>query len=136
MAASLSPGARLGPYEIANAIGFGGMGEVYLARDTRLERQVAIKVIAASVADDPERLRRFLRESKTASALNHPNIAHVYEIGEQDGTHFLVMEYVRGEGLDRRSDRGESRLPMPSRWPFRLPMRSMKRTVKASCTGT
>ena len=102
MSASLAPGTRLGPYQIANAIGSGGMGEVYLALDTRLERQVAIKIIAASVADDAERLRRFVRESKTASALNHPNIAHVYEIGEHDGTSFIAMEYVRGEGLDRR----------------------------------
>lgn len=136
MSASLAPGTRLGPYQIANAIGSGGMGEVYLALDTRLERQVAIKIIAASVADDAERLRRFVRESKTASALNHPNIAHVYEIGEHDGTSFIAMEYVRGEGLDRRI--GSRGIPPADAVAIaiQMPMRSMKRTVKAWSTGT
>jgi eukaryotic-like serine/threonine-protein kinase len=102
MPASLSQGVRLGPYQIVEALGSGGMGEVYLGRDIRLDRQVAIKILPPTVADDPVRLHRFVREAKTASALSHPNIAHVYEIGEADGVHFLVMEYVRGEGLDRR----------------------------------
>jgi serine/threonine protein kinase/tetratricopeptide (TPR) repeat protein len=85
------------------------MGEVYLANDLRLDREVAIKVIAHEVADDPVRLRRFIREARTASSLNHPNIAHVYEIGQLEGLHFIAMEYVRGESLARRI----ARSPMP-----------------------
>jgi serine/threonine protein kinase len=80
----------------------GGMGEVYLARDTRLERDVALKVIAPGLAGDPDRLARFSREAKTASRLNHPSIAHIYEIGEANGVHFIAMEYVRGEELRLR----------------------------------
>src|SRR5688572_13005452 len=98
----LEPGAVLGPYQIVSLLGAGGMGEVYLADDSRLGRQVAVKVIAPSVAGDPERLRRFIREARTASSLNHSHIAHVYEIGQADGRHFIAMEYVRGESLARR----------------------------------
>jgi tetratricopeptide (TPR) repeat protein/predicted Ser/Thr protein kinase len=105
----LAPGMRLGSYEIVSPLGSGGMGVVYLAKDLRLEREVAIKVISPDVADDPERLRRFVREARMASALNHPNIAHVYEIGESDGVHFIAMEYVRGRSL---ADRIGGR-PMP-----------------------
>src|SRR5262245_39255235 len=99
---SLPSGARLGHYEIEATLGVGGMGEVYLCKDHRLDRQVAVKVISPDVASDPERLRRFTREARTASRLNHPNIVHVYEIGESDGIHFIAMEYVRGESLLRR----------------------------------
>jgi serine/threonine protein kinase/tetratricopeptide (TPR) repeat protein len=111
MPASLPPGARLGGYRIVESLGSGGMGEVYLAHDVRLDRKVAIKIVAAEVAGDADRLRRFVREAKTASSLNHPSIAHVYEIGEADGVHFLVMEYVRGVSLDRRI--GTRGLPPP-----------------------
>ena len=93
---------RFGVYEIVEPLGAGGMGEVYLARDTRLDRSVALKIIGHWHADDPTRLERFVREAKTASSLNHPNIAHVYEIGEANGVHFIVMEYVRGETLKKR----------------------------------
>jgi serine/threonine protein kinase len=96
---ALASGTRLGSYEVIRPLGSGGMGEVYLARDTRLERQVAIKIISPSLAGDPDRLARFVREAKTASSLNHPNIAHVYEIGVEDEVHFIAMEYVRGEDL-------------------------------------
>ena len=99
---ALEPGAVIGQYEIVAPLGAGGMGEVYLATDRRLDRQVAIKVIAASVAGEPDRLRRFIREARTASSLSHPHIAHVYEIGEADGVHFIAMEYVRGDSLARR----------------------------------
>src|SRR5688572_28011574 len=99
---ALEPGAVIGHYEVVAPLGAGGMGEVFLANDRRLGRQVAIKVIASSVADQPERLRRFIREACTASSLNHSHIAHVYEIGEADGVHFIAMEYVRGESLARR----------------------------------
>ncbi|MGE5360527.1 MAG: serine/threonine-protein kinase, partial [Bacteroidales bacterium] len=99
---SLASGTRLGPYEIQAAIGAGGMGEVYKARDTRLNRTVAIKVLPAAVAGDPERRARFEREAKTIAALNHPHICSVYDVGRQGDTDFLVMEYVDGETLAAR----------------------------------
>ena len=92
---SLSFGTRLGAYEILAPIGAGGMGEVYRARDTKLDRDVAIKVLPAGLADDPERLERFEREAKVLAALNHPNIAQIY--GVEQGA--LVMELVEGESL-------------------------------------
>ena len=91
----LQPGTRLGPYQIAAQIGEGGMGEVYQATDTNLARQVAIKVLPASVASDPERLARFDREAKTLAALNHPNIAQIHGLEKGDGTIALVMELKR-----------------------------------------
>src|SRR6202163_3982032 len=91
----LCPGEKLGPYEILAPIGAGGMGEVYRAKDTKLEREVAIKVLPASVAQDPERRARFEREAKVLAALNHPNIAHIYGVEECA----LVMELVEGETL-------------------------------------
>ncbi len=96
---------RLSHYEISRCLGAGGMGEVYLARDTRLERQVALKILPDAVAGDPERMRRFVREAKAASAVTHPNLAHIYEIGEADGVHFIAMEYVEGETLAQRLGR-------------------------------
>jgi serine/threonine protein kinase/Tol biopolymer transport system component len=89
----------LGRYEIRSPLGAGGMGEVYLAFDTQLDRTVAVKILPAEVASDQERMRRFVQEAKAAAALNHPAIAHVYEIGEASGTHFIAMEYVVGETL-------------------------------------
>ena len=95
-------GKRLGPHEILSLIGRGGMGEVYRARDTRLDRIDALKVLPVEVAADPERIRRFVREAKAASALNHPNIATIYEIGESEGIHWISMELVEGETLTQR----------------------------------
>src|SRR5262252_1755195 len=89
----------LGHYKILERIGAGGIGEVYRARDTRLGRTVAIKVLAADVADDPERRERFVREARATAALSHPNIAALYEIGEDQGQLFLVFEFVPGETL-------------------------------------
>jgi eukaryotic-like serine/threonine-protein kinase len=86
----------LSRYRVISKIGAGGMGEVYLAEDARLGRQVALKVLAADVADDGERFARFEQEAKAASALNHPNILTVYEFGEEDGVHYLASELVRG----------------------------------------
>ena len=102
-------GKRLGPYEILNAIGAGGMGEVYRARDTRLDRIVAIKVLPAHLADEPERRERFEREARTIASLNHPHICTLYDIGRQDGTDFLVLEYLEGETLAQRLLKG----PLP-----------------------
>ena len=98
----LSPGRRLGPYEIQDSIGAGGMGEVYKATDTRLDRTVAIKVLPAHVAADPDLKQRFEREARTISSLNHPHICTLHDIGSQDGIDFLVMEYLEGETLAER----------------------------------
>ena len=95
-------GRRLGPYEILSLLGRGGMGEVYRAQDTRLDHIDALKILPAEVAADPDRSRRFVREAKAASALNHPNIATIYEIGESDGIHWIAMELVEGETLAER----------------------------------
>jgi serine/threonine protein kinase len=97
----LSAGTRLGPYEILASIGAGGMGEVYRGRDTRLHRTVAIKVLSAGVIQAPERRRRFLQEARAASALNHPNIVTLHDMGSENGIDFLVMEYVPEKRLDR-----------------------------------
>ena len=99
LALTLTPGTRLGPYEVVAQIGVGGMGEVYKATDTNLKRAVAIKVLPASVAADPERLARFQREAEVLAALNHPNIAAIYGLERSDGITALVMELVEGETL-------------------------------------
>ncbi len=96
---TLSPNTRLGPYEILASLGAGGMGEVYRARDTRLAREVAIKVLPAALASDPERLKRFEREARSASSLNHPNIVTIYDIGAADSVSYIAMELVSGEPL-------------------------------------
>jgi len=103
---AILPGRRLGPYEILSAIGAGGMGEVYKARDTRLDRVVAIKVLPTHLADLPELRERFEREARTIAGLNHPHICTLHDIGQQDGTDFLVMEYLEGETLAQRLSKG------------------------------
>jgi serine/threonine protein kinase len=105
----LSAGTKLGPYEILSAIGAGGMGEVYKARDTRLDRIVAIKVLPTHLADRSELRERFEREAKTIASLNHPHICVLYDIGQQDGIDYLVMEYLEGETLAQRLQKG----PLP-----------------------
>ncbi len=102
MTASLSAGTKLGRYEIVSNIGAGGMGEVYLAEDTSLHRRVALKVLPVTVASDNDRMRRFKQEATAAASLNHPNIAHIYEIGEADGTRFIAMEFVDGVTLRQK----------------------------------
>jgi serine/threonine protein kinase len=107
---SLAPYTRLGRYEIRRQIGAGGMGEVYLARDSLLGREVALKVLPTQLACEPERLARFLREARAASALIHPNILTVYDAGEQAGTHFIVTELV--DGLTLRDWVRDARPPL------------------------
>src|SRR5262249_5189657 len=101
--------AKLGPYEIQGLIGAGGMGEVYKASDTRLNRTVAVKVLPPHFSDNAEMKQRFEREAQTVGALNHPHICTLYDVGRQDDLHFLVMEYLEGETLAQRIKRG----PLP-----------------------
>src|SRR5262250_3473469 len=103
---SLAVGTKLGPYEVVAPLGAGGMGEVYRARDTRLERSVAIKILPREMSSDPVRKQRFEREAKTISSLNHPHICVLYDIGSQDGLDYLVMECVEGETLAKRLEKG------------------------------
>src|SRR5262252_6069197 len=105
----LQSGTKLGPYEIVSPPGAGGMGEVYKATDTRLNRTVAIKILPPHFADNPEMKQRFDREAQTVAALNHPNICTLHDVGRQGGIDFLVMEYLEGETLAARIQRG----PMP-----------------------
>ncbi|HEY3123710.1 MAG TPA: serine/threonine-protein kinase, partial [Thermoanaerobaculia bacterium] len=103
---TFSAGSRLGPYEILSPLGAGGMGEVYRARDTRLERTVAIKVLPAAVSSSPEARQRFEREAKTISQLSHPHICALYDVGREGETEYLVMEYLEGQTLAERLARG------------------------------
>src|SRR5947207_13217083 len=103
---SLSSGSRLGPYEIVSPLGAGGMGEVYRAKDPRLGREVAIKVLPASLWKDPDRLRRFEHEARAAGVLNHPNITAVYDIGSLEGARYVVSERLRGDTLRSRLPAG------------------------------
>src|SRR6185437_6482921 len=106
---ALQPGTRLGPYEIVSALGAGGMGEVYRARDTRLDRTVAIKVLPTHLADHPELRQRLDREARSISQLSHPHICALFDVGHQDDIDFLVLEYLEGETLEERLRRG----PLP-----------------------
>ena len=103
---SLNPGTRLGVYEILAPIGAGGMGEVYKARDTRLDRIVAIKVLPSHLSDNARLKERFEREARAVSSLNHPHICTLYDIGSENGVDFMVMEYIEGETLARRLKKG------------------------------
>ena len=120
---------RLGHYEIRSLIGKGGMGEVYLAHDTRLRRNVAVKILPVDFTQNRLRLARFEREAYAASGLNHPNILTIHEIGEHNGMHFIASEYIEGESLRQRMTRGGGSSDL-TRWhsPFRprspLPRRS------------
>jgi len=107
---TIPSGKKLGRYEIRSQIGVGGMGEVYLALDAKLDRKVALKILPAELAANQDRMRRFVQEAKAAAALNHPNIAHIYEIGESEGTNFIAMEFVDGETLREKAHPGKSEL--------------------------
>src|SRR6516164_287828 len=102
----LTAGAHLGPYEILSPLGAGGMGEVYKARDTRLDRTIAIKILPDTLATDPQFRERFDREARAISQLTHPHICTLYDVGEQQGTAYLVMEYLEGETLEQRLKKG------------------------------
>jgi serine/threonine protein kinase len=115
---ALSHGTRLGPYEVLDALGAGGMGEVYRARDTRLDRTVALKILPPSLASDPAFRERFTREGRAISQLDHPHICSLYDVGEQDGTSFLVLQYLDGETLEIRLKKG--RVPLDQALPFAI----------------
>jgi eukaryotic-like serine/threonine-protein kinase len=99
---ALTSGTKLGPYEIQSSLGAGGMGEVYRARDARLEPTVAVKILPMHLSDNPGAKQRFEREARAISSLSHPNICHLYDVGSQDGIDFIVMEFLEGETLADR----------------------------------
>src|SRR5438477_8148792 len=107
---TLATGTKLGRYEIRSKIGEGGMGEVYLAQDTKLDRKVALKILPSELAANQDRMRRFTQEAKSAAALNHPNIAHIYEISEADGVNFIAMEFIDGQTLREMIHGGQTDL--------------------------
>src|SRR5205823_380864 len=107
---TLKPGTKLGRYEIRAKIGTGGMGEVYLAQDTKLDRKVALKILPADVAENKDRMRRFVQEAKAASALNHPNIITIHEIDETDSINFIATEFIDGETLRERMRSAQMKL--------------------------
>ena len=131
----LAAGTKLGVYEVVAPLGAGGMGEVYRARDTRLDRDVAIKILPEALASDPERIARFEREAKTLAALNHPNIAHIHGLEEANGIRGIVMELVEGRHSPTGSRRGQSRLMRHYRLPSRSGTPSKPPTSWASSIG-
>ena len=135
-APKLQRGDRLGPYEVVEPLGAGGMGEVYRARDTKLQRDVAIKILPASVARDPDRLHRFSARRICSPSLNHPHIAAIYGLEESDGITALVMELVEGQTSPIASQRGRSRSTRRSRSRSRSLRHWKRRTSKASSIAT
>jgi serine/threonine protein kinase len=128
---ALAPGTHLGPYEIMSPLGAGGMGEVYRARDTRLGRDVAVKILPAEFSVDPVRKQRFEREAKTISSLNHPHICVLHDVGSQDGISYLVMECVEGETLAKRLEKG----PLPLEQVLKNGMQIADALAKAHRSG-
>ena len=133
---ALAPGSRLGPYEILAPIGAGGMGEVYKARDTRLDRVVAIKVLPSHLAERPDLRERFEREAKAISSLSHPNICTLFDVGHESGVDYLVMEHLEGETLAERLARALSRRSRCCVTASRSLRRSTRPTARESCTAT
>ena len=128
---ALTPGTKLGPYEIQSPLGAGGMGEVYCARDTRLDRIVAVKILPSHLSENAEAKQRFDREARTVSSLNHPNICTLYDVGHQDGIDFLVMEYLEGETLADRLHKG----PLPIAQVFKYGIEICEGLEKAHRSG-
>ncbi|PYX50832.1 MAG: hypothetical protein DMG79_04830 [Acidobacteria bacterium] len=133
---SLTSGTKVGPYEIQSALGAGGMGEVYRARDTRLGRDVAIKILPESFARDTDRLHRFEQEARAVAALSHPNILAIFDTGQNNGSPFLVSELLEGETCVRSWIVGRSRSGKPLTMGCKSPKDWPRRTKKESCTGT
>ena len=127
----LTSGTKLGPYEIQSPLGSGGMGEVYRARDTRLERDVALKVLSAGLSSDPSLRQRLEREAKAISRLSHPHICTLHDIGHQDAVDFLVMELVEGETLEHRLRKG----PLPPEQTIRFAAQIADALAKAHRMG-
>src|SRR5437588_7816531 len=128
---ALTPGSKLGPYEIQSSLGAGGMGEVYRARDTRLDRTVAIKILPSHLSDNPEAKQRFDREARSISSLNHPNICTLHDVGQQGGVDFLVMEFLEGQTLADRLMKG----PLPLEQVLKYGMEICEGLEKAHKTG-
>ena len=128
---ALTPGVRLGPYEVVSALGAGGMGEIYRARDTRLDRTVAIKILSPLLSEDPILKQRFEREAKAISSLNHPHICVLYDVGRQDGVDFIVMECLEGEALAARLKKG----PLPLAQVLQYGTEIADALDKAHCSG-
>jgi eukaryotic-like serine/threonine-protein kinase len=128
---ALTPGTKLGPYEIVSPLGAGGMGEVYRARDTRLERTVAVKILPAHLSENPEAKQRFEREARAISSLNHPHICVLHDVGSQDGISYLVMEYLEGESLEARLRKG----PLPLKQALECGMQICEALDKAHRAG-
>jgi eukaryotic-like serine/threonine-protein kinase len=132
---TLTAGTRLGTYEILGPLGSGGMGEVYRARDTRLDRTVAVKVLAPELAGDAEFRARFAHEAKAISALNHPHICGLFDIGRDHETEYLVLEFLDGETLAARLERGALPLAQVLRFGIESRTRLRPHTGTASSTG-
>src|SRR6202795_4450465 len=128
---ALTSGTKLGPYEIVSPLGAGGMGEVYRARDARLERDVAVKVLPANLSSDPTLRQRLEREAKAISKLSHPHICTLHDIGHQDGMDFLVMELLDGETLEQRLRKG----PLPPEQTIRYAAQIADALAKAHKQG-
>src|SRR5271156_4163607 len=128
---TLTSGTKLGPYEVVSPAGAGGMGEVYRARDTRLDRTVAIKILPAHLSANPESKQRFDREARAISSLNHPNICTLYDVGHQDGIDYLVMEFLEGETLADRLMKG----PLPAEQVFKYGIEICEGLEKAHRSG-
>src|SRR5713101_2477148 len=127
----LTAGTKLGPYEVVAPLGAGGMGEVYRATDTRLDRTVAIKILPVHLSDNPEAKQRFEREARAISSLNHPHICVLHDVGSQNGTDYLVMEYVQGDTLEARLQKG----PMPLKQALECGMQICDALEKAHRAG-
>ncbi len=128
---TLAAGTMLGPYEVLSPLGSGGMGEVYRARDTRLERTVAVKILPSHLSSNSEAKQRFEREARTISSLNHPHICVLHDVGSQDGLSYLVMEYVEGETLESRLSRG----PLPLKQALEYAIQICEALEKAHKAG-